>query len=162
VAIVIVVTIDLVSAIHPSRSKELGRMYITNDGVGTAERSSYDVAVCRRGTTTVPNPVDPLGPQPTRRGRVEDYPREAYNVWRLIARALLSAFPEESRASAAVLEHARLGGVRDTVAKFEDGKNKMARERDELRAENERLRADFAKLAAERTRALYALNGGTS
>lgn len=89
------VTIELVSAITGNTS-EIGRMYITNDGEGSAERGSYDVAVCRRGTTRIPAPCDLLGPKPTRSGRVENYPRLAYNVWRLISRALLSAFPEEA------------------------------------------------------------------
>ena len=52
-------------------------------------------AVCRRGDTAVPKPINPRGPSPTRRGAVTGYPRLAYNVWRLIARACLSAFPEE-------------------------------------------------------------------
>lgn len=86
------VTIELISAVTGDTS-EIGRMYIANVG-GTAERGDYDVAVCRRGTTDVPHPV---GSPPTRSGRVTDYPRLAYNVWRLITRALLVAFPEEAR-----------------------------------------------------------------
>jgi hypothetical protein len=78
-----------------NRKHEIGRMYIANVG-GDMERGAYDVAVCRRGTSAVPQPVDPCGPKPTRSGHVENYPRLAYNVWRLIARALLSAFPEEN------------------------------------------------------------------
>ncbi len=94
----ILVRIDLISAVDSSRSRELGRMYIANNG----ERSTldpklgdYDVAVCRRGSSAMPQPFDEDGPKPTRWGMVRDYPRLAYNVWRLIARACVAAFPEE-------------------------------------------------------------------
>lgn len=30
-----------------------------------------------------------------RTGRVENFPRQSYSIWRLVFRALLSAFPEE-------------------------------------------------------------------
>lgn len=91
----IVVKIELHSAVNGSVS-EIGRMVIANDGDSdTVVRGNYDVAVCRRGSTAVPAPIDPDGPKATRTGRVEDYPRIAYNVWRLIARAVLAAFPEE-------------------------------------------------------------------
>jgi hypothetical protein len=95
----IIVKIELVSAIHPSRSKEIGRMYIGNDDTtdGDPARGDYSAAVCRRGTTEPPRPIDPFGPKATRTGSVKGYPRLSYNVWRLITRALLSAFPEENR-----------------------------------------------------------------
>lgn len=88
------VTIELVSAVTGTTS-EIGRMYITNDGTGTVDLGSYDVAVCRRGTTAIPAPCAPKGPKPARAGRVENYRRQAYNIWRLVTRACLSAFPEE-------------------------------------------------------------------
>ena len=92
------VTIDLISAIHESRDKRLGVMYISNDGTcDDPERGHYDVKVCRKGH------IDPDGPL-TRTGRVESYQRLAFNVWRLIARALLSAFPEERSARAGKAE----------------------------------------------------------
>lgn len=82
----IVVRVELHSAIT-GRVSEIGRMHIANDGESSdAKRGSYDVAVLRRGGGGV-----------TRRGRVENYPRLSYNVWRLICRALKSAFPEEGR-----------------------------------------------------------------
>lgn len=77
-----------------SRAKEIGRAYIANVG-GTHDRGDYEVAVCRRGTTKVPQPVNPEGPKPTRFGSVKNYPRLAYNMWRLIIRALRASFPEE-------------------------------------------------------------------
>lgn len=89
------VTIRLISAVT-HRTSEIGRMYLANVG-GDHRRGDYDVAVCRRGSTDVPAPVDPGGPKPTRSGRVTGYPRLAYNVWRLITRGLLTAFPEERK-----------------------------------------------------------------
>lgn len=83
----------------PLRVYEIGRMYIANVG-GSAVRGDYDAVVCRRGTSAVPSPLNPGGPSPTRAGRVEDYPRLAYNMWRLIIRAALSCFPEERKRAA--------------------------------------------------------------
>jgi hypothetical protein len=79
------------------RKYELGRAYIANVG-GDSTRGDYDVAVCRRGTTDVPGFItgQPT-PKATRTGNVTRYPRLAYNMWRLIIRALRSAFPEEDR-----------------------------------------------------------------
>ena len=93
------VTIELVSA-RTGVTSEIGRMYITNDGNASCEDprlGDYLVAVCRRGTTEVPAPVDDRddAPKATRAGAVKAYPRLAHNVWRLILRALTSAFPEE-------------------------------------------------------------------
>ena len=34
---------------------------------------------------------------PVRMGQVIDYARNSYNVWRLVARALKAAFPEENK-----------------------------------------------------------------
>lgn len=94
------VTIDLISAITGETST-IGTMFIANDGTGTASNSSYDVAVCRRGSEEVPCAagvfVDRDRPKAARCGKVRDYPRQAYNVWRLISRAILSAFPEEQK-----------------------------------------------------------------
>lgn len=90
----IVVKVELWSAVT-GKSSELGRMYIANDGTGTANNCHYDAAVCRKGSKEVPTPLAPSGPKPTRRARVEDYPRLSYNVWRLILRALRASFPEE-------------------------------------------------------------------
>lgn len=92
----IVVKIELWPHGDASRIRELGRMYIANRGESRdPRRGDYDVAVCRRGSDAVPQPISDYGPLPTRRGEVRDYPRLSYNVWRLIARALLAAFPEE-------------------------------------------------------------------
>lgn len=74
----ILVKIELISAIHPSRNRELGRLVLTNDGLGTDKRCNYNVEMMRRGTTD----------KVQRRGRVENYPRHAYTVWELVRRAL--------------------------------------------------------------------------
>ena len=80
----IIVTIELQSAITNERSK-LGEMHICNDGTGTAERGNYFAHVMRKGSWN----------KPQRHGRVYDYPRNSYSVWRLVMRALKDAFPEE-------------------------------------------------------------------
>lgn len=91
----IIVKIELMSAVTGAIS-EIGRMYITNDATGTSDRGDYDVGVYRRGTVAIP--VQNGGEATsTRAGKVTDYPRQAYNVWRLITRAALAAFPEERK-----------------------------------------------------------------
>lgn len=92
----IVVKVELHSAIT-GRVSELGRMLIGNDGTGAGKRGNYDVRVLRKRMDNVhEEPFEQWYRAPvTRAGRVEDYPRQSYNVWRLVARALLSAFPEE-------------------------------------------------------------------
>lgn len=91
----IVVKIELESAIT-GRTTEIGRMYVTNQGTSSDPRvGNYTVAVCRRGTEDLPRPIEPDGPAPTRSGEVIGHRRLDHNVWRLIAKAVLSAFPEE-------------------------------------------------------------------
>lgn len=85
----IIVKIELHSAIT-GLATEIGRMKIYNDGTGTDRRGNYDIVVLKRRSEYLVQ----------RLGRVEDYPRRSYNVWRLIARAILSAFPEEQDAQA--------------------------------------------------------------
>lgn len=83
-------------------AEELGRMYIANVG-GTQTRGNYAVAVCRKGSTEIPDGfagTSAPGPAATRTARVENYPRLAYNVWRLILRALVNAFPEDRKLQA--------------------------------------------------------------
>ncbi len=87
------VTIELISAIT-TKTSEIGRMYIANDGTGSMDRSDYNVGVCRRGLFDQTMNLA-TGRGAARSCKVMDYPREAYNVWRLIARAVLAAFPEE-------------------------------------------------------------------
>lgn len=91
----LVIKIELHSAID-HRVEEIGRAYIANDGTGTTKKSSYDVAICRKGIIGIPENLGGFE-APARTGRVLDYPRTSYNVWRLISRAVLAAFPEEQK-----------------------------------------------------------------
>ncbi len=79
----IVVKIELWPMGIESRKRELGRMLIVNQG-GTHGRGDYHVRVMRKGSDKV-----------LRECEVKDYPRESYNIWRLICRALKGTFPEE-------------------------------------------------------------------
>ena len=88
------VTIELQSAISGTTTK-LGEMYISNDGTSLVPTSGdYFVSVCRKGKWGRHFGRHPE--QPQRIGTVKNYPRLAYNVWRLVSRAILSAFPEEN------------------------------------------------------------------
>jgi hypothetical protein len=106
----IVVKIELWPFGEQAGATEIGRMYVANDGAGTREHGGYRVAACRRGNIDVPREVysdDRRAmiehtdakklPKAARAGVVKDYPRLAYNVWRLIGRAILAAFPEEDK-----------------------------------------------------------------
>lgn len=86
----IIVTIEMCGAVS-KRREVLGRMAICNRGDSTNPmRGNYDVAVQRRGASP-----ETILTSPARQGEVLDYPRLSYNVWRLVLRALRSAFPEE-------------------------------------------------------------------
>lgn len=81
-----------------NRAREIGRTYIFNTG-GTASvnRGDYEVRVARRSKEFL---YDPLkvhrGEGFSRTGSVRNFSRKSYNVWRLVTRALKSAFPEEA------------------------------------------------------------------
>lgn len=86
----IVVKIELHSAVT-KKITLLGSMIIHNTSGGGKLRD-YGVKVARK-----PDAAD-LPKQfknPQRIGEVLRYPAEAYNVWRLVSRAIRSAFPEE-------------------------------------------------------------------
>ncbi len=90
----IVAKLELWPGGDQKKMRPLGQMILINDESGTADRGNYHVAVLRRDalrTTTRGNP----GGAVAREGRVENFPRKSYNVWRLVSRALRSAFPEE-------------------------------------------------------------------
>lgn len=89
----IVVRIELHSAIDNS-IKEIGTAVIYNDGNGSGARGNYGVCI---GNKRDAGDFRAVYSRPQRRGRVTNYPRLSYNVWRLIARAILSAFPEERK-----------------------------------------------------------------
>ena len=94
----IVVKIELWPGGFEERKRELGRTYIYNDGKGTARQGNYEVRVCRKNKEAAYD-LKPLelreGKKCTRTARVENWPRKSYNIWRLILRCLMAAFPEE-------------------------------------------------------------------
>lgn len=89
----LVVKIELWSAVT-GKITEIGRTYIANDGTGVRGRGNYAVKVARKDAVAEPY-TGWHDIRASRDGHVEDYPRESYNVWRLVSRALRSAFPEE-------------------------------------------------------------------
>lgn len=89
------VTVELISAIDPSRSRVLAMMDIANDGETTARSSalgSYDGRTYRGRSREA---LGQLVVSP--RGRVADWPREALHVWNLVA-AMLGAMGYGRRA----------------------------------------------------------------
>lgn len=100
------VTIELLSAVT-GRTSKLGTMYIANDGTGSIDRGNYTAAVQSKPNADANPPRDLYNlegwstdaiarhPKAARAGKVSDYARQAYNVWRLVARACLATFPEE-------------------------------------------------------------------
>jgi hypothetical protein len=95
----IVVKIELWPGGDAARSREIGRTYINNvtgkDDLG-GKRGDYDVRVMRKDCIqTRPRDMFLNGKGILRTGHVSNYPRLTYNVWRLVIRALKSAFPEE-------------------------------------------------------------------
>lgn len=111
----IVVRVELWPHGREQFATELGRTYIANDGTAHGDRGNYNVAVCRKGSTDVPIEIYPDNlrehpkykdkPNARRAGRVEDYPRASYVIWRLVAQALLAAFPEEAKPPARKNKH---------------------------------------------------------
>ena|ERR1700761_6088212 len=93
------VTIELESAIT-GKTTVLGQMHINNKGSvhaketnNKAGRYNYGVAVSRKGDYSERFGTAPT--TPLRTGEVRNYPSARYNVWRLVSRAIRSAFPEE-------------------------------------------------------------------
>lgn len=70
------ITVELISAVHPSRSKLLGVMHIANTGTGTAARSDYTCGLVDRTGRTYQT------------GQVLGHPRKAVSMWRLVCAAL--------------------------------------------------------------------------
>lgn len=77
------VTVELVSAIHPSRSRVLGVAIIGNDGstsIATdGERGAYNVTLSKWAPNTS---------QIWKRGRVDDFDRVKRGAWDLLYLAL--------------------------------------------------------------------------
>jgi hypothetical protein len=84
---VIRVTVELVPHGDESRARVLARGTITNDGTGTFQRGNYRFWLSQSGR---PNTA-------TREGAVTNFPRQAKNVWHLLAQCLNTAFgPKEA------------------------------------------------------------------
>lgn len=86
----IVIKIELHSAIT-KKITVLGTAIIHNIG-GTRDRGNYLVKVGNKKNLS----LDRIFNNPLREGEVNNYPRLSYNIWRLVIRSLLSAFPEEN------------------------------------------------------------------
>lgn len=86
----LVVKVELHSA-RTGEITEIARAIIANVG-GTNELGDYTVRVGRKAKQFDNRTV---WHKPFRTGEVKKYPRLRYNVWRLVIRALLSAFEEE-------------------------------------------------------------------
>lgn len=83
--------------LHSARTgevKEIGRTIIANAGSGTSKRGDYTVKVGKKSKEFSNTKV---WRKPLRTGEVKNYPRLSHNVWRLVIRSLLSAFPEEKK-----------------------------------------------------------------
>lgn len=80
------VSVQLVSAICASRSKELARLDIFNDGKTTvlnSRKGSYlSLSYKGRDSATLDRAI------PSKRAAVGDWPREALHVWNLVYRVL--------------------------------------------------------------------------
>jgi len=88
----LVLKLELHSAIT-GEVTEIGRTIIANTG-GTREKGNYTCKVARKRNEFSNKDT---WKEPLRTGDVQNYPRLSYNVWRLVIRALLSAFPEEQK-----------------------------------------------------------------
>ena len=85
------ITVEMVPGGNESRAHTIGTTIIHNVG-GSHARGDYKVAVAHKDRQSCTREILT---NPLRRGVVTAYPRLSYNVWRLVIRALVSAFPEE-------------------------------------------------------------------
>lgn len=74
------VTVELISAIHPSRNQILGVAEISNDASGSRSRGNYRFALSRRGGKGI-----------FRRGEVTNFPRNQRLGWDLLYLVLKAA-----------------------------------------------------------------------
>ena len=80
----IVVSVQLDSAISPTRDKELARVLIANESTGTDTHGNYRCVSLRgQGKAQLDKRVV------QRRGLVENHPRKAEHVLNLVAKALI-------------------------------------------------------------------------
>lgn len=79
----IVVSVQLKSAVHPSRDRELARMEIFNDETGDHNLRNYGVR------TLIGRSKEALDKHKVNRvGSVKRFPSEAIHIWHLISEAL--------------------------------------------------------------------------
>lgn len=92
------VTVELISGIDKAHNRVLGVMDICNDATGfDPKRGDYTGMVYNKSALPTRNePVMPArGAKVLREGEVKGYPRQSYNMWRLVIRMLKQCFPEE-------------------------------------------------------------------
>lgn len=93
------ITIDLLKAGTATSTQEvdvLGRLFIWNKGHAAAAklrpgRFHYGFALARRGSPEPPFACRPKPQHTVAEGSVDDYPSEAYTIWKLVYRALQGA-----------------------------------------------------------------------
>lgn len=90
----IVVEIKLISA-KTGKTELLGQTIINN--VDTSENGKRGWYRVRVGKKRDAGDLKKVWTSPLRTGNVDNYPRLSFNVWRLVIRALLAAFPEEKK-----------------------------------------------------------------
>lgn len=82
------VTVELLSAIHPSRNRVLAMMDIANDGEASLENPRFGTYT---GEAYRGRDREALEKRSvSKRGVVRNWPREAFHVWNLVARMLES------------------------------------------------------------------------
>lgn len=90
----LVLKLELHSAIT-GKVTEIGRTIIANDGTGNAENGNYICKVARKQRDGTEYRNAEIWKKSLRLGSVKNHKRKQQNVWRLVIKALNSAFPEE-------------------------------------------------------------------
>jgi hypothetical protein len=93
----ICITVDMWPKGDEKKKYRLGRAFIWNKLQTSGDKNNYGVAVQNKYAANKPiiegMPITEQGI--LRQGEVNNYPSARFNMWRLIIRGLLSAFPEE-------------------------------------------------------------------
>lgn len=90
----LVLKLELHSAIT-GKVTEIGRTIIANDGTGNRDVGNYICKVARKQKDGTVYDNRRIWKSPLRVGSVKNHKRNQQNVWRLVLKALASAFPEE-------------------------------------------------------------------
>lgn len=96
------VTVELVSAVNPSRNRLLGVAKIVNDGAGSETHGNYRVELSKAGRAVS---------QVWRHGYVEGFPRKNRGGWDLLFLALRSCVGSRNQADHGL--NATIGGIPD-------------------------------------------------